>query len=193
MTWNCVSKTLGYGNKLSNNRTGADGDYGIRIMLQAVSESDVAAIEIDFRQDWTKATIPSAQIELGDSFSYTDPEGVGWKIYCDAINYAPAEPAFSTADFRVCYEETAPAEGQIVSIDVPASAKAGQILQTYTTIKNIGGTKAKFFLRFYDGATLIHEGSDAWIEPGATLADLLENPTMPDHAWNGQIDLMRVE
>jgi len=191
--WNCESKTLNYGGKLYHGRTAGDKKYGIQIKLQAVSVAEVAAVEIKFRQDWGKATIPSAQINAGSFLAYEDPEGVWWRIYCDATHHNPAQPAFSTADMRVCYEETAaPAEGQIVSIDVPESAKAGQILETYTTIKNIGGTKAKFLLRFYDGATLVHEGLAGWIDPGQTIVDRLENPTMPDHTWNGRVDLIRV-
>lgn len=191
--WDCKAKTLNYNGKLFNGRTGVDGKYGIQIKLLAVAAIGAVRIEVDFRQDWSKATIPIIQLPVGGDLTYTDPEGVQWKIYLDGIDYNSTQPMFSTADMRVCFEETAtPAEGQIVSIDVPAEAKAGQILETYTTIKNIGGTKAKFFLRFYDGATLIHEGSAAWIDPGATIADLLENPTMPSHAWNGRVDLMRV-
>jgi hypothetical protein len=189
---NCASKTLNYGGKLYHGRTGAEGDYGIQVQLQAVSKWGMAAIEIDFRQDWDKATIPSIQINPGNSFSYTDPEGVTWRVYCDATDYSPLEPAFSTADMRVCYEETAePAEGQIVSIDVPASAKEGDSVDLCATIKNIGGVKAMFFLRFYEGGTMVRETLPGWINPGQTIEDVCELFTMPGHKWVGKIELMR--
>lgn len=193
MTEDCESKTLHHNGKLFNGRTGADGDYGIQITLLAVNAAGSARIEVDFRQDWLEATIPIIQLASGGDLTYTDPEGVQWKIYLDSSEYNSAEPEFSSADMRVCYDAPEPAEGQIISTDIPASASGGDVLETYTTIKNIGGTRAKFFLRFYDGATLVHEGLPGWIEPGQTIVDNLENPTMPDHTWNGRIDLMRQE
>jgi len=188
--WNCKSKTLQYGGKLFQGRTGADGDYGIQVMLQAVSVSGMAAFEVDFRQDWGKATIYT-RLDPGNYFSYTDPEGVGWRVYVDATNYTPAEPAFSTADMRVCYEGAAPAEGQIVSIDLPASASEGDEIDIAPTIKNVGGVSAMFFLRYYDGATMVRETLPMKIDPGATIPNLSEIFTMPGHAWAGRIDLMR--
>lgn len=190
--WDCASKTLNYGGSLRHNRVGADGSYGIRVELQAVSQWGMAAFEVKFRQDWDKATIPSTRLDPGNYFSYTDPEGVVWRVYVDATDYNPAEPEFSTADMRICFEEAAePAEGQIVSIDVPAAAAEGDSIVLYTTFKNIGGVAAKFFLRYYDGEALVRETAPGWVDPGQTIEGFAETFTMPGNAWAGRIDLIR--
>lgn len=184
--WNCNAKKIAIGETITHSR---NEDRGITVILQDVSPvgSHKAAVGVYFY--WDQDPDELVIINPGSYESYTDPDGVEWRVHVDSTSYMGVS---STANIQICYEEAAPAEGQIVSIDTPAEAKAGQILETYTTIKNIGGTKAMFFLRFYDGATLIHEGLPGWIDPGATIADLLENPKMPDHTWNGRVDLMRV-
>lgn len=190
--WDCASKTLNYGGKLYKGRAGVDGTYGIQVQLQAVSQWGMAAFEVDFRQDWGKATIPSTRLDPGNYFSYTDPEGVVWRVYVDATDYKPAEPEFSTADMRICFEEAAePAEGQIMSIDVPASASEGDSVDLCATIKNIGSVAAKFFLRFYDGETMVRETLPGNVAAGQTIEDICELFTMPGYAWAGRIDLIR--
>lgn len=191
--WICESKTLHHGGKLFNGRTGANGEYGIQVELQTVGMTTCkAAFEVDFRLDWNKATIPSTYLSCGDYFSYTDPEGVDWRVYVDSTHIDP-EHAFSTADMRVCYDEPAspPAHGEIVSIDIPAEASEGDSIDLCATIKNTGGTAAMFFLRFYDGATMVRETLPSNVAAGATTADICESFIMPDHAWTGKIELMR--
>ena len=83
--------------------------------------------------------------------------------------------------------------GEIVSIDVPASASEGDSINLCASIKNIGGTKAMFFLRFYDGSTMVRETSPGGIDPGQTIENICELFTMPDHAWSGKIELFRME
>ena len=86
-----------------------------------------------------------------------------------------------------------PAEGEIISIDVPSEAKENAGIDLCTTIKNVGGTEAKFFLRFYDIATMIHETSPGWVQPGQTIEDICEYFNMPGYAWSGKIELVRQE
>lgn len=91
------------------------------------------------------------------------------------------------------YVPPAPAEGKIVSIDVPASASEGDSIDLCASIKNIGGTKAMFFLRFYDGSSMVRETLPRWVDPGQTIENICELFTMPDHAWSGKIELFRME
>lgn len=191
MTWDCNSKTLNIHGSITHRTDAVDPEplYGLTATLNDVSPfgDHKAAMTISFFSDWGHGD-ENVIIAPGGYKEYTDPAGDLWRVYVDST---VADGTWSTADCRACYDEPAAASGEIVSIDVPAAATAGQTLETYTTIKNIGGTKGKFFLRFYDGATLIHEGLPGWVESGATLEDLLENPVMPDHTWNGRIELIR--
>ena len=189
MAWDCVEKTISIGGLLFNRRMDGTKEYGILVDLRDISPagSHKARLEVHFERDWNKDWT-SLILAPGAYESYTDPGGVEWQIHVDGTIYREGS---STAKIRICYEEAAPAEGQIMSIGVPAEAAAGEIIETYTTIKNIGGTRATFLLRFYDGTTLVHEGLPGWIEPGQTTVDRLENPTMPNHAWAGRIELIR--
>lgn len=110
--------------------------------------------------------------------------------------YAELEFAFYNGDNKrwshsCMIGDMPPAEGEIVSADVPSEAGEGAAIDLCATIKNTGGTEAKFFLRFYDGSTMIRETSPGRIEPGETIDDICEYFNMPDHAWSGKIELMR--
>jgi len=92
---------------------------------------------------------------------------------------------------KVCFEEAAPAEGKIMSIDVPTSAKEGDSVDLCATIKNVGGVTAKFFLRFYDGTTMVRETLPGNVAAGQTITDVCELFTMPGRKWTGKIELIR--
>ena len=185
MAWDCKTETIAIGETISHSRT---EDYGITVILQDVSPAGVNKAIVGVYFYWDQPPDEMVILAPGEYESYTDLEGVEWRVHVVKTIYNGAS---STAEIKICYEEAAPAEGQIMSIGVPAEAAAGEIIETYTTIKNIGGTRATFLLRFYDGTTLVHEGLPGWIEPGQTTVDRLENPTMPNHAWAGRIELIR--
>jgi hypothetical protein len=144
---------------------------------------------ISFWEDWDKDAI-SKVLAPGESVQYVDPGGTTWEIVVDKTTYSELA---STAAIQICYEESTPAKGEIVSIDVPAEAAEGDSVDLCATIKNVGGTTAKFFLRFYDGATMVRETLPGNIDPGQTITNVCELFTMPDHAWTGKIDLIRQE
>jgi hypothetical protein len=84
-----------------------------------------------------------------------------------------------------------PADGDIKYITVPAEASEGDSIDLCATIENVGGSSGMFFLRFYDGATMVRETSPGNVAAGQTITDICEYFTMPGHAWTGKIKLMR--
>lgn len=164
-------------------------EYGITALLQDVSPvgTHKALLNVFFYWDHAPAMVVLAP---GEHKSYSDPEGVEWRVHVDNTMY---NGATSAAEVRICYEEAAPAEGQIVSIDVPASASQGDSVDLCATIKNVGGTTGKFFLRFYDGSTMIRETLPGNVAPGQTITNVCELFPMPGHEWSGRIDLIRTD
>ena len=189
MAWDCVEKTISIGGLLFNRRMDGTKEYGILVDLRDISPagSHKARLEVHFERDWNKDWT-SLILAPGAYESYTDPGGVEWQIHVDGTIYREGS---STAKIRICYEEAAPAEGQITSIDIPAEAAEGGDLDLCATIKNVGGTGAMFFLRFYDGATMVRETSPGNLSSGQTIIDLCEYFTMPGHKWTGRIELIR--
>ena len=183
--WNCKAKKIAIGETITH---GVDDDYGITVILQDVSPhgSNKAVVGVYFY--WDRDPDPMVIIAPGKYESYIDPTGREWRVHVDKTDYAGVS---STADIRICYEEAAPAEGQIMSIDVPAEAKEGDSVDLCATIKNVGGVTAKFFLRFYDGTTMVRETLPGNIAAGQTIENVCELFAMPSHAWIGRIDLIR--
>lgn len=84
-------------------------------------------------------------------------------------------------------------KGEIRSIDAPAEARAGDLLEIYVDIKNVGGTEAVFFVQCYEGETMLQE-REAYLDPDQTLRDLrFWDLPMPNHTWNGRIDMIQRE
>ena len=189
--WDCKADVLGVQNWFKHTITDGSKEYGISVMLTDVSPagSHKAMLWIEFWEDWDKAGTHQV-IGPGDSEQYVDPGGTTWKIVVDKTTSAGSA---STAAIQICFEEAAPAKGDIVSIDVPAEAAEGDSVDLCATIKNVGGTTEKFFLRFYEGATMVRETLPGTIDPGQTITNVCELFTMPDHAWTGRIDLIRQE
>lgn len=184
--WDCNVKTIGIGDTVTHS-DGTD-ERGITVILQDVSPSGnhKAAFGVYFY--WDKDPDELVVRGPGKYESYTDPDGTEWRVYVDKTTY---DGSASTAKIRICFEEVTPAKGDIVSIDVPAEAAEGDSVDLCATIKNVGGVKAKFFLRFYDGSTMVRETLPGNVNPGQTITDVCELFTMPDHAWGGKIELIR--
>jgi len=187
--WDCKYKTLGVNEWMQHSRIEGDKEYGISVILQDVSPagSHKALVGVYFFGDWDKSDDMTA-LTPGTPKLYTDPGGAEWMVQADETLPAGAD---STADMKVCFEEAAPAEGKIMSIDVPTSAKEGDSVDLCATIKNVGGVTAKFFLRFYDGTTMVRETLPGNVAAGQTIENVCELFTMPGHKWTGKIELMR--
>jgi hypothetical protein len=185
----CKADVLGVNYWFKHTRTDGSKKYGISVMLTDVSPagSHKAMLWIEFWEDWNKSGTHQV-IGPGGSKQYKDPGGTTWEIMVDKTTPAGSS---STAAIQICFEKVSPAEGKIVSIDVPAEAAEGDSVDLCATIKNVGGTTAKFFLRFYDGSTMVRETSPGNVAPGQTITDVCELFTMPGHAWTGKIDLIR--
>lgn len=182
--WDCKSKTLTLLDAyLQHIRVSGSKTYGITARLDDIGAGK-AMLDIHFFVDWGAPDDYPVILSPGEYESYTDPDGTEWRVYVDAVNGG-------SADVRVCFEEAAPAEGKIMSIDVPASAKEGDSVDLCATIKNVGGVAAKFFLRFYDGATMVRETLPGNVAAGQTIEDVCELFAMPGHKWTGKIELMR--
>lgn len=184
--WDCNVKTIGIGDTVSHS-DGTD-ERGITVILQDVSPAGSHKAMFGVYFYWAKDPDALVARAPGEYKSYTDPDGTEWRVYVDSTVYNGSS---STAKIRICFEEGLPAKGDIVSIDVPAEAKEGDLIDLCATIKNVGGSTAKFFLRFYDGTTMIRETLPGNVDPGQTITDVCERFTMPGHAWTGRIDLMR--
>jgi len=187
--WDCKAKILGINNWFKHTRTDGSKTYGISVMLTDVSPSGShkAMLWISFWEDWDKDAL-SKVLAPGESMQYVDDGGTTWEIVVDKTTSAGSA---STAAIQICFEEATPAEGKIVSIDVPAEAAEGNSVDLCATIKNIGGTTAKFFLRFYDGTTMVRETLPGNVAAGQTITDVCELFKMPGHVWTGRIDLIR--
>jgi len=184
--WDCNVRTIGIGDTVSHD-DGTD-ERGITVILQDVSPAGSHKAVLGVYFYWDKDPDTMRILAPGAYKSYTDPDGTEWRVYVDSTVYNGAS---STAKIRICFEEATPAEGKIVSIDVPAEAAEGNSVDLCATIKNIGGTTAKFFLRFYDGTTVVRETSPGNVAAGQTISDVCELFKMPGHAWSGRIDLIR--
>ena len=182
--WDCKDDTIGIGETITHSRS---ADRGITVILQDVSPAGNHKAMVGVYFYWDKDPDEMRVLAPGEYKSYTDPEGVEWRVHVDKTFFNGVD---STADVRICFEG---AEGQITSIDVPASASEGDGVDLCATIKNVGGATAKFFLRFYDGATMVRETLPGNVAAGQTIVDVCELFTMPGHAWAGRIDLMRQE
>ena len=185
MAWDCKDETIEIGETISHE---INIDYGITVILQDVSPSGIHKALVGVYFYWAQPPDELVVISPGSYESYTDPKGVEWRVHVDSTKFAGVN---STAKVRICYEAAAPAEGQIMSIDVPAEANEGDSIDLCATIKNVGGTTAKFFLRFYDGTTMVKETLPGTVAAGQTIENICELFAMPGHAWNGKIDLIR--
>jgi len=186
MAWDCKTEIIGFDETTTHSRT---EDYGITVLLQDVSPvgSHKAVVGVYFY--WDEDPDVVLVLAPGEYKSYTDPEGVEWRVH--VVKTVP-NGASSTAEIKICYEEATPAEGEIIGdIDVPASVTEGDTVVIYTTFKNIGGTAGKLFLRYYDGTTLLRETAPGLVNPGQIIEDFAETFAMPSHAWNGKVELMR--
>ncbi len=183
--WDCNAGKIAIGETITH---GINDDYGITVLLQDVSPygSNKAVIDVYFY--WNQNPDQMVILAPGEFESYTDPKSVEWRVHVDSTTYNGSS---STANVQICYEAAEPAEGQIMSIDVPAEAGEGDTLVIHTTFKNIGGVAARLFLRYYDGATLVRETAPGNVAAGQTIEDFAETFTMPGYAWTGRIDLMR--
>jgi hypothetical protein len=121
MAEDCKAEVIAINYWFNHTRTDDSKTYGISAMLTDVSPSGShkAMLWIGFWEDWDKAG-SSLILAPGEYKSYYDPGGVEWRVYVDKTISAGAS---STANVQICYEEAAPAEGQIVSIDVPAGVR----------------------------------------------------------------------
>ncbi len=183
--WDCNVETIRIGDTVTHN-DGTD-ERGITVILQGVRFEGVHKAIIGVYFYWDQPPDEIRVLAPGEYKSYTDPDGVEWRVYVDSTLYNGTS---SVAKIRICYEEAA-AEGQITSIDVPASASEGEGVDLCATIKNVGSVKAMFFLRFYDGATMVRETLPGNVDPGQTIVNVCEYFTMPGHKWTGKIELIR--
>lgn len=166
--------------------------YGIVAKLTEVTleSPHKAVLEIRFYADWGDP-ITTASLGPREYASYTDPDGVEWQVHVQALFLDSAPPPNRTsADMQICFEGATPAKGEIISIDVPASASEGDIIDLCATIKNVSGVHTLFFLRFYDGETVLGESNTRWLEPNGE-EKVCAAFTMPDYEWNGKIELIR--
>lgn len=187
MAEDCKDKTLGIGETFSHEIT---LERGITVILQDVSPAGVNKAVVGVYFYWDEEPDESVVLAPGEYKAYTDPDGIEWRVYVDSTMYMVGA---STASIRICFEG---AKGEIVSIDAPASAKAGDLLEIYVDVKNVGGADATFFVQCYDkasGGTVIQE-REAYLEPGQTLENLrLWDLPMPNQEWHGRIDMIQRE
>ena len=186
VNWDCNAETLA---PLGRNTHSRDV-HSITIELKEISPAGVhkAAIVVGFSRSWGNLPNDIIAIGPGEFRSYTDPDGIVWRIHVDDTTYAAGG---GSADTRVCFEG---AEGEIQSIDVPASAKVGEDVIPAATVTNRGGKQAWFFLRFYEGETIVLQTLAARINPGEVIVNWSEGVVpMPNHAWVGRIEIVRQE
>lgn len=196
MVWNCnAARKIKVDVSTQYSKQSADGTktYGITATLKEVTPTapHEAVLAITFSDDWGDP-ITTASLGPREYASCTDPDGIEWQVHVQRFFLDSAPPPNRTsADVQICYGEGA-AKGEIISTDIPASASEGEIIDLCVTIKNVGGVKALFFLRFYDGATMLYETSTRWLEPvGDEMVCVAF--TMPSYEWDGKIELIRQE
>ena len=95
-------------------------------------------------------------------------------------------------DFTLVYVEHVP-EGDILSGDVqPSSQVEGGSCDFAVNIKNKGEAGGYFKLRYYEGASLEREASQAWLNAGQQVDDISEVFTMPGYDYTLQVRIYNV-
>ena len=113
--------------------------------------------------------------------------------YSDYTTPSYQERTACSPDFLLVYEEELP-EGDILSGDVdPTSQSEGNSCDFAVDIKNKGVDGGYFKLRYYEGAVLLREASQAWLNAGQQVNDVSEVFTMPDHDFTVQVRMYNVE
>ena len=194
MAWNCnYARKIRVDASTNHHKQSIDGTktYRITATLTEVTPTSPheAVLAIVFSTGWDR---PDDAVSLGSwkYASYMDPDGIEWQVHVQGLFLDSAPPPNRTsADVQICYGDR-PAKGEIISTDIPASASEGEIIDLCATIKNVGGVRALFFLRFYDGATMLYETNTRWLEPDGE-EKICAAFTMPGHEWDGKIELMR--
>lgn len=195
MAWDCnFARKIRVNANTQHSKQSVDGTktYGVTATLKEVTPMapHKAVLEIMFWADWGDP-ITTASLGPREYASYTDPDGIEWQVHVQALFLDSAPPPNRTsADVQICFQGEGATKGEIISADIPASASEGEIIDICATIKNVGGVRALFFLRFYDGATMLYETSTRWLEPDGE-EKVCAAFTMPGHEWTGKIDLIR--
>lgn len=165
--------------------------YGIiaKLLEVTLEPPHKAVLEVEFN-GWGDA-ITTASLGPREYASYIDPDGIEWQVHVQALFLdSDPPPNRTSADVQICFEGVTLAKGEIISIDVPAFASEGDIIDLCATIKNVSGVNTLFFLRFYDGEMMLYESNTRWLEP-AGEARVCAAFTMPGHEWSGKIELIR--
>lgn len=125
-------------------------------------------------------------LTAGDEYQARGEDYSGWTTPPDQTRTA------CSRDFVLVYAEHLP-EGDILSGDVqPTSQEEGESCDFAVDIKNVGLAGGYFKLRYYEGAVLLREASQAWLNAGQQVNDVSEVFTMPDHDFTVTVKMYNV-
>jgi hypothetical protein len=108
--WYCNNYNKNIFGKIVCRKPAADPDkeYGIKTELDEVSSSGShdALVTVEFFRDWGKSPLTET-ITPGDYKSYTDPDGVEWRVHVYSTIYnADWDGMLSSAEMGVCYDKS---------------------------------------------------------------------------------------